>query len=185
MDSARLQEIRLQDETMQVRIFEPTFNALMVMLHAWEHFMTQGANLRQICDLALLLKHTKNEIDAPRLKRWLKALRALDVWQLYMGILVHGLRMKADEVLFYDERVAPRAQKMLEALLSNRSAQERPQEKKPVPGNRFVRKWHTMQERLRQTEQIAPFSPQYSRHQKMAVLLSGMRRIFAPDRRWE
>ena len=185
MDSARLQEIHLQDKTMQVRIFEPTFNALMVMLHAWEHFMTQGANLRQICDLALLLKHTKNEIDAPRFKRWLKALRALDVWQLYMGILVHGLRMKADEVLFYDERVAPRAQKMLEALLNNRSAQERPQEKKPVPGNRFVRKWHTMQERLRQTEQIAPFSPQYARHQKMAVLLSGMRRVFAPDRRWE
>ena len=40
---------------LEVRVFEPTFNALFVMLHSWEHMITQGANVRQLCDLAFLL----------------------------------------------------------------------------------------------------------------------------------
>jgi len=182
MDGAWLREIRLQDDTMQVRLFEPTFNVLMVMLHAWEHFMSKGAILRQICDLAMLIKHTKNAINAPLLKRWLKALRAMDVWQIYMYILVHDLGMDAGEVLFYNAEVAPRAQKMLDELIDSRR-QEQPNIQSG--GNRWVRKWRTMKQRLSYAEQIAPFSPSYARHEKQAVLLKGITRLFAKDRHWE
>lgn len=165
----------------EIVVPEPTFNALMVMLHAWEHFITKGANIRQICDLALLLKHTKSEIDAVRLKRWLKDLRALDVWQIYMGILVHEFGMREEEVLFYNERVVPRAQKMI-AWILNDPRQEQP---KIQAKNRLVRKWRTMKKRMRNAERIAQFSPAYARHMKAAVWLSGLTRLFAPDRRWE
>lgn len=181
VEGARMRDIQLQDDTLQVRIFEPTFNVLMVMLHAWEHFMGRGANLRQICDLAMLLKHTKNAINAPLLKRWLHALRAMDVWQLYMGILVQHLGMDTDEVLFYNEHVAPRAQKMLDELLDSRR-QELPDIQ---AGNRWVRKWRTMKKRLFYAQQIAPFSPRYARHEKWAVILKGVGRLFAKDRHWE
>lgn len=165
----------------EIVVPEPTFNALMVMLHAWEHFITKGANIRQICDLALLLKHTKSEIDAVRLKRWLKDLRALDIWQIYMGILVHELGMREEEVLFYNERVVPRAQKMI-AWILNDPRQEQP---KIQAKNRLVRKWRTMKTRMANAERIAQFSPAYARHMKAAVWLSGLTRLFAPDRRWE
>lgn len=165
----------------EIVVPEPTFNALMVMLHAWEHFITKGANIRQICDLALMLKHTKNKIDAVRLKRWLKDLRALDVWQIYMGILVHEFGMREEEVLFYNERVVPRAQNMM-AWILNDPRQEQP---KIQAKNRLVRKWRTMKTRMANAERIAQFSSAYARHMKAAVWLSGLTRLFAPDRRWE
>jgi hypothetical protein len=130
----------------------------------------------------MLIKHTKNAINAPLLKRWLKALRAMDVWQIYMYILVHDLGMDAGEVLFYNAEVAPRAQKMLDELIDSRR-QEQPNIQSG--GNRWVRKWRTMKQRLSYAEQIAPFSPSYARHEKQAVLLKGITRLFAKDRHWE
>lgn len=165
----------------EIVVPEVTFNVLMVFLHSWEHFITKGANIRQICDLALLLKYTKSEIDAVRLKRWLKDLRALDIWQIYMGILVHELGMREEEVLFYNERVVPRAQKMI-AWILNDPRQEQP---KIQAKNRLVRKWRTMKKRMRNAERIAEISPAYAQHMKAAVWLSGLTRLFAPDRRWE
>ena len=64
---------------LEVKVFDPTFNALFVMLHSWEHMTTQGANIRQLCDLALLLHHYAGQIDTQRLKTWLKALHLFDV----------------------------------------------------------------------------------------------------------
>ena len=165
----------------EIVVPEVTFNVLMVFLHSWEHFLTAGANMRQLCDLALLLKHTKNKIDAVRLKRWLKDLRLTEPWQLYMGILVHELGLREDEVLFYNERVVPRAQKMI-AWILNDPRQEQP---KIQARNRLVRKWRTMKKRMRNAERIAEISPAYAQHMKAAVWHSGLSRLFAPDRRWE
>ena len=63
--------------------------------------MTRGANMRQLCDLTLLLHHYATQIDAKRLKRYLTSLHLLDVWQLYMFILVNHLGLPQNEALFY------------------------------------------------------------------------------------
>ena len=57
---------RITVNGLEVRVPEPTFNTLMVFLHSWEHMLTQGANLRQLCDLALLLHHYHDRIDTKR-----------------------------------------------------------------------------------------------------------------------
>ena len=172
---------------LEVRVPEPTFNALMVFLHAWEHMISSGANIRQLCDLALLLHHEQEHIDWKRLERWLKALKAWDVWQVYMIVLKHNLGLEVSGLEVRGLEVS--GERLMEALLhgesfeGTRAASATGQPK--MYRNRFVRKWHTMQVRRANAAWVAQFSPAYARHMKAAIWLSGLARLFAKDRHWE
>lgn len=152
------------------RVPEPTFNTLMVFLHSWEHMLSEGANLRQLVDVQMLLTHYKDRIDNRRLHRWLKQLRLEDVWALYMEVIK-------------GERLTARGERFLNALLHPQVKVKG--ERLEVSGNRFVRKFHTMQERMKNADRIAAFSPAYARHMKWGILWSGLARLFAKDRHWE
>ena len=166
-----------------VRVPEPTFNALFVFLHSWEHMLTAGANLRQLCDLALLLHHYSGQIDPQRLKRWLKALHLTDVWHLYTCIAVNALGLPRDEAVLYNERVRVRAERLLEDLLSAKMSA--PKAAGTAAKNRFARKFHTMQERLRNAGRIKRYSPDYARHMAVTTLMHGALRLFSKDRHSE
>ena len=168
-----------------VTIPEPTFNALFVFLHAWEHMLTQGANIRQLCDLALLLHHYADELDRKRLVRWLKALRLYDVWCVVMSIVVETLGLSPQEAPGYNEARSDRADRLLNDLLEGRLVAPKTEHQSSTSENRFVRKWHTMQERLANAKRIEKYSPAYARHMAVAILLSGSARLFAKDRHWE
>lgn len=167
----------------EVRVPEPTFNALLILLHSWEHMMTQGASVRQICDFTLLLHHYKGAIDAPRLKRYLKALHLTDVWHLYAWIAVEQLGLPKEEALFYTPQCAKRAARLLEDLMCGRMVE--PKHAGEAPKGRIIRKLHTMRERLKNADRIRPYSPSYARHMYVTTWLHGARRFFAKDRHWE
>ena len=167
--------------SLTVTVPEPTFNALFVMLHSWEHCTTQGANLRQFYDLAFVLQ--RYSIDKKRLQTWLHSLHLFDVWQLYMYILVHHLDVPPSVTPFYSDQVASRAERLYNDLLNGRLVAPKPAAQ--APSNRFVRKFHTMQERWRNAQRIAAYSPAYARHMKAETLLHGALRLFAKDRHWE
>ena len=166
-----------------VMVPESTFNALFVFLHSWEHMISGSANLRQLYDLKLLLEKKACCINQTLLEKWLRSLCLTEVWQVYMYILVHDLDLDVAKAPFYTETVAARAGRMLSDILDGRSAGHAPEKKKY--SNRFVRKWHTMRVRLRETKRIERYSPSYARHMREAVILSGLGRLFAKDRRWE
>ena len=170
----------------QYRVPEPTFNALFVMLHSWEHKMHGNANLRQIADLAFLLQHEHEKIDKARLQRWLKDLKLMEVWQLYMYAAVALFNLKPAEAPFYNksEEIREKSEKLVSDILK-----EKPTSCSSLKGreysNRFIRKWGTMKRGWSRAAQLAIYSPIYARHTKAAVLLKGLTRLFAPDRKWE
>jgi len=168
-----------------VRVPEPTFNALFVFMHSWEHMMTKGANIRQLCDLALLLHHYRDRIDRARLGKWLKALHLFDVWQVYMSILADGLGLPSEEALFYDrsDRITQRSTRLFHDLL--KGVMVAPEPDKKAPKNRLLRKAHTMRERLRNAQRIRRYSPEFARHMVAETMLHGALRFFAKDRHWE
>lgn len=163
---------------------EPTFNALFVFVHAWHHMLTKGANVRQLCDLALLLHHYKKDIDRAYLKHMLKALKLLDVWQLCMWILVQGLGLPADESVCYNAKVANRAERMLADLINGVLCKKDGMLNEEY-SNRFIRKWRTMQVRFANAKRIEQYSPAYAKHMRMETLLHGASRLLAKDRHWE
>lgn len=178
---------RLEVNGLEVRVPEATFNALFVFLHSWEHMMTAGANLRQICDLALLLHHYAGTIDKSRLGRYLRQLQSMDVWQLYTYIMVRHLGLPEEESCFFTDACAARAERMLDDLLSGRMVQPKSADTQQgrAPKNRLLRKIHTMRERLGNARRMKQYSPSYARHMAVTTLLNGARRLFAKDRHWE
>jgi len=168
---------------LEVMVPEPTFNALFVMLHSWEHMMTQGANIRQLMDLTLLLHHYKDRIDRQRLRAWLKALHALDVWHLYMWMAVKYLGLGDEWLTVRGERLAVRGDRLMNDLMAGRMVA--PKEESKAYSNRLARKWHTMQGRLANARRIGQYSPAYARHMKAETLMHGALRLFAKDRHWE
>lgn len=174
---------RMRVSGAEVTVPEPTFNALLIMLHSWEHMMTMGASVRQLCDLTLLMHHYAGRLDTQRLKHYLRALHLTDVWQLYMWIAVQHLGLPQDEALFYTDSVAPRAERMLSDLLAGKMVA--PKASEQAPKGRIARKWHTMQERMANARRMAAYSPSYARHMAASIWLSGMGRLFAKDRHWE
>lgn len=177
---------RLMLNGLEVAVFEPTFNALFVFMHSWEHMMTNGASLRQLCDVSLLLHHYADRIDRKRLGRWLRALHLTEVWQLYMAICVQHLGLQEAEAPFYSQkpRLTMNAAKLMKALLEGRMREIRSTDSVPAK-NRFVRKWHTMKLRMRNADRIGQFCPAYARHLRAGIILSGLGRLFAKDRHWE
>ena len=173
----------LEINGLQVRVPEPTFNALFVFMHAWEHMMTSGANMRQLCDLALLLHHYADRIDVPRLKSYLESLHLLEVWQVFIQILVNGLGLSPSCVLVPSEECGARAERLLKDLLDGKLVQPKPSGK--APKNKIARKLHTMRERLKEADRMRPYSPAYARHLKWTTFLHGASRLFAKDRHWE
>ena len=174
--------LELKIEDLRLKIFEVTFNALFVMLHSWEHKMHGNANLRQIADLSFLLQHEHDKIDKSRLQRWLKDLRLMEVWQLYMYAAVALFGLKPAEAPFYTSGCAERAERMVSDILAERRVESGESREKT---NRWLRKWGTMRRGWKRAAQLAVYSPAYARHLKAAVLLKGLTRLFAPDRKWE
>lgn len=167
-----------------VRVPAPTFNVLFVFLHAWEHMLTQGANMRQLCDLALLQHRYRDTVDERVLLGWLKSLRLLDVWQLVQYCMVQSLGLPRPSALFFSTEVADRAERLLADLLESKM-RETKEEKEEKRVNRFVRKWETMKGRNRNAARIAQYSPQYARHMRATTWWHGLSRLFAKDRKWE
>ena len=168
---------------LEVRVPEPTFNALFVCLHSWEHMMTKGANLRQLCDHTLLMHHYASSIDRKRLKKYLRALHMMDVWQLFMAVEVQYLGLSPKEAPFYEASIASRAELLMKDLLSGRL--QAPTHAPIAATNRFSRKWATMQSRIKDVQYIKRYSPAYSRHMIATTWIHGLARLFAKDRHWE
>ncbi len=169
---------------LSIRVPEATFNALMVMMHSWEHFTTSGASVRQVCDLTFLLHHYAGQIDMPRLQRYLKALKLTDVWQLYMWIAVEGMGLPEAEAPFYTPSCGERAERLLMQMIRTGSAVAE-RKTSPAPKNRLARKWHTMRGRIAEARALRAYSPAYARHAIAGVMAKGATRLFAKDRHWE
>lgn len=178
---AHASDLKIGD--LNVKVFEPTFNALFVMFHCWEHMLTLGANVRQLCDLTLLLHRYAAQIDRPRLRKYLNALHLMDVWQLLMYMCVNGLGLAIEEAPFYTTKVAQRAEHLMNDLLEGKLKE--PKHEEQAPKARFVRKFHTMLQRFEGARRILQYSSTYARHMDATTLLNGASRLFAKDRHWE
>lgn len=167
---------------MELRVFEPTFNAMYVMMHAWEHFLTAGATIRQLYDIGYLIEKEHGRIHTDRLKRDLRALRLTEVWQLYMYILVQHAGLDKHIAPLYTDTCAERAERMWKALQGENAPVS---QKQAAPKNRWARKIWTMRQRMGEAKRIQAYSPAYARHMCASVLLHGALRLFAKDRKWE
>lgn len=164
---------------------EPKFNVLFVFIHSWEHFVTESANIRQFCDLALLLHKTKDSALADYLRTNLKKLHLLYAWQLYAYIMVNYLSLPKEKCPLYSEACAKKAEKLMERIVCGAKLPE--QRSKTVPKNVFLRKLYTLRERIRKAGEVGSYEPHFARHMVATAFAQSWERFKKGEntRKWE
>lgn len=155
---------------------EETFNVFFTFLHAWHHFVETGMNMKQLCDIAILLHARREFIDKERLHEMLTKLHLIEPWQLIMYIIVQYLGLPQEECPFYTGKSRVRAESFFEHILSEGSS--RPEKKVDITGISYLkRKWLTFQLRLADSCLVRPYAPRYARHLLVSDILHGLIRL--------
>ena len=168
---------------------EPKFNILFCFIHSWDHFVTESANVRQLCDLALLIKkynhHDNHRELADYLYANLKALHMLQAWQLYAYILVNYIGLSKSQCPLYTDSCAKRAERVLRHIMDGR--QITTDKKEIAPSNIIFRKLYTLRERLKSACVMAYYDPHFARHMVATTFAQSYHRfkIGENTRKWE
>ena len=132
-------------------------------------------NMKQVCDVAVLLHAKRDVIDKERLKAMLKKLHLMEVWQLIMYILVQHLGLSQDEAPFYTDKCTKRAEFLFNRILEDSSS--RKVEKIDAEGVSYLkRKWITLKLRMMDSRLVKPYAPKYARHMVVSDVLHGIER---------
>ena len=161
---------------MTITVPEDTFNVFFVFLHAWHHFSETGMNMKQLCDIAVILHAKRDVIDTNRLYEALQKLHLMEVWQLIMYLLVKHMGVAQDECPFYTAKYAKRAESFFERIMQEGSS--RRHEEINTDGISYLkRKWITFQLRMADSRLVKPYAPEYARHLAIGNILHGINRI--------
>ena len=159
-----------------ITVPEDTFNVFYTFLHAWHHFIETGINVKQLCDIAILLHVKREEIDRERLKAMLDRMCLMEVWQLFMYILVQHLGATQEECPFYLGGCKKRAESMFERVLWEGAS--RIPDAMNVDGVSYMkRKWMTFQSRMADSRFVKSYAPRYARHKVIGDILHGIERV--------
>ena len=155
---------------------EETFNVFFTFLHAWYHFFETGMNMKQVCDIAVLLHEKREVLDRERLKEMLMKMHLMEVWQQLMYILVEHLGATQEETPFYSKSCKQRAELLFERILKEGTS--RISEEKHAEGAPYLkRKWMTFQSRLADSRLVKPYAPHYARHKTIGDVMYGIERM--------
>ena len=167
---------KIDIDGLKITLPEETFNVFFTFLHAWNHFKETGMNMKQLCDVAVLLHAKRETIDIVRLNEMLSKLHLLEVWQLIMYILVQHLGVSMGEAPFYTERCQERAKLLFERILKEGSL--RKVEHINAKGVSYLkRKWITFQSRMADSRLVKSYAPKYARHLLWTTYIHGLERI--------
>lgn len=185
-----LQEVDI--EGAKVYLPEAKFNMLFTFLHAVYHFVEEGMGMKQLADVAMLAHHTyehenenwKREYEA-YMRRNLKALRLMELWQVYGYVCVKCLGLLKDEWPLYKETrwVRKHGERLMARVMEEGQhrvihTQSREEfHKERDKWNVIYRKWWTLKNRMEVVSMMWGYSPQYSLHLFMCVLYKGLRRV--------
>ena len=154
---------------------DETFNVFFVFVHAWHHFIESGMSMKQLCDVAILLHALHANLNYERLHELLTQLRLMEVWRVYMYMLVHYLGMPKDECPFYSEKCSMRAQAFFERVMQE--GQARIKEEVNAEGKAYLkRKFMTFQLRLADSKLVYPYAPKCAVHMIIGDVLHGIER---------
>lgn len=176
------------------------FNILFVFLHAWEHFCSSGMPLKQVLDLALLVKRDYLPLSDEDKRRYdvylakhLRRFRLKEAWQLvaYVVHYVTGIAMPLSDSPKQSGRMANREAFLARVLAegqcrvqtyelggSDRYDERERVKQMPV----WRRKLMTLRHRFANAGFLWPYTHAYALHVLWANIRKGIRRTIRRER---
>ncbi len=185
------------------------FNLLFVFLHAWEHFCGSGMPLKQVLDIALLVKRDYDPLSAEEKARYdqylqthLRRFHLMEAWHLVAYVVRYvtgvGVPLAPSETVFergglcsfsrrrsnseaFLARVLSEGQcRTHEFALGGENRYDERERVKQMPVWR--RKILTLQSRFDNAHFLRQYAPAYARHVLWANICKGIRRTIRRER---
>lgn len=198
-------EIRYQISALDGLILTPSepFNILFVFLHAWEHFCGSGMPLKQVLDIALLVKRDYLPLSSEAktlydgyLRDNLRRFHLQEAWQLvaYVVEYVTGVQLPlshsaavlqrsglTSHSTAFLELVLQEGQcRVMEYELGGKDRYDEREKVKQLPV--WKRKIMTLQGRFANARFLKQYAPAYARHVLWANIRKGIRRTIRRER---
>ena len=93
------------------------FNAFYIFSHLWNHFLSVGVGLRQICDWTMFLHQRGNNVDKEYLRRVLTDMKLMIPWKVIGCISVDILGLPSEVFPFYEAKYRKMACKVLQRIM--------------------------------------------------------------------
>ena len=97
MDECRLQEANIKIDDFKVSTLPVMYHLVYVFMHLYFHLITSGVGIRQLCDMAVLLKRGEQEgIDWLRVIRIVDTLGCLKAFRAVLACCVEALGLSVE-----------------------------------------------------------------------------------------
>ena len=137
----------------------PTFNAVYLFIHAFNHFLSSGIGLRQLCDWALLIKVTNNDIDRTEVTAQLSAMKLLKAAGSFAYITTTYLGLSPDYIPFPIKSSKEDGERLLADILMAGNFGQHDFRVKPRPKGYWTGKWHTFTRAVKRCNELRQYAP--------------------------
>lgn len=96
---------------------EDTFNCYYVFSHLFNHFLTGGIGLRQLCDWMCLIHKRGASMDLPALEEMITTMGMMEPWKVFGCVLVDYLGLPEGEFPFYERQDDVKIRKVVSRIL--------------------------------------------------------------------
>ncbi len=107
-----------------ISIPSPIYNIVSVFAHMWHHFEDHGVSLRQMCDVAIMIRYygieeQDSKIDTLKLKIILVKISHIKFWKILGCFFSDYLGFPKDKFALYEDRYSERSRIMLSLVLAD------------------------------------------------------------------
>lgn len=148
----------------------PTFNALYIFLHAFEHFLGGGIGLRQLCDWSCFFYRRAADIDIPRLRRDLHRLGLYRAACAFGYVAVSYLGLKPEYFPFDTSSSRHLGEELIKEIFATGNFGKYDTRNSPRPKGYWRGKWHTFSIALRRISRLYHYAPQEALFYPVALI---------------
>lgn len=131
------------------------YDAIYILLHLWDHFISTGIGLRHVSDWALYMHRFASQLDEEKLRQNLEAFGFAPVWNLFASLAVRCLNMSWTDFPHAQEVPLSYTNKLLNIILMEGNFGRR----KPRPKGYIIGKVNMYWRVTKMISDIVPFYP--------------------------
>lgn len=137
----------------------PNFNAIYILLHAFEHFLSSGIGLRQLCDWCCLFHKYRTDINPDRFVSDLRRLGLLNAARAFGYVAVSRLGLPAEYLPFDTSGYRQQGERLMDEILITGNFGKYDRRVPPRPKGYWSGKWHTFCRAVRRVGYLYGYAP--------------------------
>jgi hypothetical protein len=147
-----------------------TFNAFYIFQHIFQHILTSGIGLRQVCDWVRVLEACREQIDLVQLGVYFKKTGLQKAARTLGYVVVHHLGLPPDCLPFAVDDMHREGERMLDDIFTTGNFGQYDDTRKLYPKGYWRGKWYTMRLALQRNKAMGDLAPGESRWNIVALI---------------